>query len=159
MDFKNHPQRDSINLKNLQLVVDLFPAYWADKNRPIKKFNIQKYGGIDGLTKDQIKENECDTVACFLGNVPFLPNQIFKPVSSDFLYYRFYKNEFNYMKYCKRIFGFDYDSNPIIWDFLFDSTWVKYHPDVEDALERAKVILSGRWNPYFDYEDKSTWTI
>ena len=137
-----------MNLENLRIAVEGIEKMGIREDQ----FEISHYGGINACTKEEVKNNYCNTTACFLGWFPFVEG--LEPVDSD---YSRYAGEFCYSSYCYRILNNHYFD--IEWKFLFDIEWENHDNTLQGALKRAKYLLDGNDIGGFKYEDfKEGWS-
>lgn len=131
-----------ITLKNLQRVYDELPELAKTIPSIIEEFDMQIYGIYDNLTKDQIKNNQCQTIGNGLGNCALL----FGVDQSDFS-----SERFSFYKFAIRIFPYllriSLDQG---WSFLFHENWAHVQPTFHQFIERVKYYIDcngelGQW--------------
>ena len=140
-----------INLKNLQIAVDGIKKL----NIPENKFSMEYYGFLENMTKEtfsdssDVEVSDCGTSACFLGWFPLVKG--LEISASDFEYF----GALDFDKYSKRILNINSEFSTNIWHFLFASEWNLFAPTLENALERAQIVLDGMHDPNWDYHQYS----
>lgn len=132
-----------INLEKLKIAVDGIRAM----NIPEDKFNMGTYGFLCDTTPTKILEERvhtCNTTACFLGWMPLVKG--LEPTEECF------KSEvLVFSCYAEKTLELNRYGN--LWNFLFSSHWTVYAPTLENALERAEIVLNGEYKEYWRYED------
>jgi hypothetical protein len=145
-----------INLEVLQLAVNEIRKMNLKNNN----IHMAQYRGIQGVDEYQadckIANNQCNTIACYLGWFPFILHPTFKTHESDFLY----SNGFSYGAYCERVLELYPIEDHRIWSFLFSAEWTFYDNTLEGALQRSQYLIDNPSISFnYEYEDfmKNWW--
>lgn len=134
---------EHINLEKLRIAVDGIRAM----NIPESKFNMETYGFLDSTTPAGILDENvhtCNTTACFLGWMPLVKG--LEPTEECFTF-----ETLNFWKYSEIVLEINQDYQ--IWYFLFSEEWAIYAPTLENALERAEIVLNGEYKEDWEHED------
>jgi hypothetical protein len=147
------------NLANLQIAVNGIKAL----NIPEEKFKMETLGFLEDQSPANVKimleDYSCKTGACFLGWFPLVKE--LHPVESDYFECPIsHCKHFDFEIYCNRILKFDCERQLYttfrIWDFLFSASWWKHAPKLQDALNRAQIVLDGNYDPNWTFQEYST---
>ena len=136
---------EHINLEKLRIAVDGIRAM----NIPEDKFDMETYGFLDDTTPVKILEESvhtCNTTACFLGWMPLVKG--LEPTEECFT-----GGVLDFQKYPIKILELYEIENPRLWSFLFSDIWAVHAPTLENALERAEIVLNGEFKEDWEYED------
>lgn len=134
---------EHINLEKLRIAVDGIRAM----NIPENKFNMESYGFLHRTYPEFISEENvhtCNTAACFLGWMPLVDG--LKPTEECFT-----GGALNFGHYAEKILELSRYGD--LWDFLFSSHWAVCAPTLENALERAEIVLNGEYDEDWEFKD------
>jgi hypothetical protein len=133
-----------ITLASLKKIYEKLPVLAETIPSIITDFDMNTFGIYTYNTPKQIKQHDCKTHGCGLGNSA----RLFRLVKSDFDW----ENEFCYHKFGARILPTTYDGSRLtsLWHFLFSSDWKVYQTSFEQFIERVKYAIDmdlevGEW--------------
>ena len=128
-------------LENLQIAYDGLIEL-IKKNTEIERdFDMKTFGVFTRKTLKEVKNHECDTCGCLLGNIArVLPIEEtdFDPTSLIFSYrnfgYRLFSSLYKYEGWFRKS----------LWHFLFDVNWRYNFPTFEAAMDRLKYFIDSK---------------
>lgn len=138
----NLQEQKELTLANLKKVYKELPELAKKMPSIISDFDMNEFGVLHALTKDEITHNYCLTNGCLLGNIA----RLFELDDRYFLA-RCPEPLYNYDLFGAIQFPFLYNKEEKgccgnhIWRFLFDGRWTVHQPTFEQAMKRVKYAI------------------